>query len=338
MAKSTQSRATLKAWLRDRLTQGDRCKEEWRALLEASWDYLLETKVRDLIDTEAAKALADQLADPDLIGELSQPLAEEITRAVVREMRGDEEPLGRFMPQEAQDRLNEVLARPGLIHPELVRQVFRGKAAEAVLNDTLYRALVDFSTLLPRLMVKVSPIGRLGVLGSAGRLMERMIGELEKLIEPEIRSFLADSTGRILERAADFAVAKMDDPTSIEFRRNLAEFVLSNSPAFHVEPLDDQLLTEINEIVDLTRRHVVQMPEIHEKIHVWIDEAMSHVGNQTVAELLQIEPSEVEPPLGALADATWPAFETMLRSPQVQSWMDTLVDDLLDEYEGASGS
>jgi hypothetical protein len=34
-----------------------------------------------------------------------------------------------------------------------------------------------------------------------------------------------------------------------------------------------------------------------------------------------------------LAEATWPAFTTLLDSPQAQHWMDTLLDELIDEYE-----
>jgi hypothetical protein len=34
-----------------------------------------------------------------------------------------------------------------------------------------------------------------------------------------------------------------------------------------------------------------------------------------------------------LAEATWPAFTALLSSPQVQHWMDTLLDELIDEYE-----
>jgi hypothetical protein len=34
-----------------------------------------------------------------------------------------------------------------------------------------------------------------------------------------------------------------------------------------------------------------------------------------------------------LAEATWPAFITVLASPQAQTWVDGLLDELIDEYE-----
>jgi hypothetical protein len=200
------------------MTEGERPKEEWRQLWEATWDHLLGTPVHDLIDANTAKALADRLVDPALVTELSRPVVANVSQVVIAELRKDERPVARFLPPEAQDKLQEALARPGLVHPDWVLAMFKGEAAEAVLNDALYRALKDFSTLLPRLLVKISPMGRLGMLGSAGALAEKLIVELEKLIEPEIKSFLADSTERVLERAAEFTIAKIDDPASIEFR------------------------------------------------------------------------------------------------------------------------
>jgi hypothetical protein len=328
-----EQRAALKRWLWRRLTEGERPREEWRQLWEATWDHLLATPVHDLIDVDTAKALADRLADPELLTELSGPTAATVARAVIADIREDDQPVDRFLPPDAQEKLQQTLARPGLIHPDWVRAMFRGEAAEAVLNDALYRALQEFSTLLPRLLVKISPMGRFGVLGSAGAFAEKLIEELEKLIEPEIKSFLADSTEHVLERAADFTIAKIDDPASIEFRAALVRFILSNSPAFYLQPADEELIDDIGEIVGLTAQHALQMPEVRAAIHAGIDRMMEYSNNKTLGETLQLEASAARPPIDALADATWPAFTTVLASPQAQTWIDTLVDELIDEYE-----
>jgi hypothetical protein len=216
--------------------------------------------------------------------------------------------------------------------------MFRGEAAEAVLNDALYRALKDFSTLLPRLLVKVSPVGRFGMLGSAGAFAERLIEELEKLIEPEIKSFLANSTERVLERAAEFTIAKIDDPASIEFRATFVDFVLSKSPAFLLEAASDELIGDIGTVVDITARELVDAPAMRAGVHQWMDRFMDYAAAKPLGELLRIEGSGLLLPLDAVADATWPAFTTVLASPQAQAWTDTLLDELLDEYEKASVS
>jgi hypothetical protein len=60
---------------------------------------------------------------------------------------------------------------------------------------------------------------------------------------------------------------------------------------------------------------------------------LEHAAGKTLAEALEIEHMEHRPPLDAIADATWPAFAGVLASPQAQAWMDSLVDELIDEYE-----
>lgn len=335
MSDASETRTAVKVWLRRRLTEGARPQEEWRELWEATWDELLATPVHDLVDATAAQALADRLMDPELI-EVWRPIAAGISGVVVAELRADETPVSRFLPTEAQSKLHQALSRPGLVHPDWVRAMFRGEAAEAVLNDALYRALKDFSTLLPRLLVKISPMGRLGVLGSAGVFAEKMIVELEKLIEPEIKSFLADSTERVLERAAEFTIAKIDNPASIEFRATFVDFVLSKSPSFFLEAADDQLVEDIGAVVEMTARSLVQAPEIRESIRGWIDRAMAYCEDKSLGQALQLAGSKVRPPIDAMADATWQLFTVVLASPQAQGWMSTLLDELLDEYEKIS--
>ena len=336
VAKASDTRSALKGWLRQRLTEGERPREEWRELWEATWDHVLGTPVHDLIDAHTAKALAERLIDPELVTALSSPVVANVAGVVIAELREDEQPLERFLPLGAREKLQEALARPGLVHPDGVRAMFRGEAAEAVLNDALYRALKDFSTLLPRLMVKISPVGRLGMLGSAGAFAEKLIEELEKRIEPEIKSFLADSSERILERAAEFTIAKIDDPASIEFRSNFINFVLSKSPAFLLEAVDQELIDDMGVVVELSARHIAEMPELRVGVPLWIDRAMAYTDGKTLAEALGLESLEARDPIDALADATWPAFTTVLASPQAQAWTDQLLDELIDEYEKAN--
>ncbi len=329
----SERRAVLKVWLRQRLIEGKRPRQEWRELLEATWDHLLATEVCELVQEDSVKALAERLIDAELMTELSRPTAVNIAKAVIDELRQDRAPIDRFLPEEAHAKLEAALARPGLVHPDWVRAMFRGEAAEAVLNDALYRALKDFSTILPRLMVKISPVGRFGMLGSAGMFAERLIDELEKRIEPEIRAFLAESSDRILRHAADFTVSKIDDPASIEFRANFVRFVLSKSPAFLLGAADDELMADVGAVVELSARHVAEMPELVAEVHRWIDRGFGHAAGKTLAEALEIESRELRPPIDAIADATWPAFAAVLCSPQAQVWMDRLVDELIDEYE-----
>lgn len=96
---------------------------------------------------------------------------------------------------------------------------------------------------------------------------------------------------------------------------------------------DDELISDVGAVVELSARQVAEMPELLAEIHRWIDQGSGHAAGKTLAEALEIESRELRPPIDAIAVATWPAFETVLRSPQAQVWIDRLVDELIDEYE-----
>ncbi len=141
MSANVDHRDELKLWLRNRLTEGERPRQEWRALLEATWEELLATPALDLVDANATNELAEQLVDSGLVSEMSKPIVAGVAGVVIAELREDGEPIGRFLPVEAKEKLREAMPRPGLVHPDWVRAMFCGEAAEAVLNDALYRAL-----------------------------------------------------------------------------------------------------------------------------------------------------------------------------------------------------
>ena len=103
VGEASSKRAALKLWLRDRLTEGERPKEEWRELWEATWDHLLATPLHDLIDPNTAKAVADRLFDPELITGLTRPIVAGVAPVVVAELRADDQSVDRFLPAEAQE-------------------------------------------------------------------------------------------------------------------------------------------------------------------------------------------------------------------------------------------
>lgn len=328
-----EKRAALKRWLRARLTEDARAAAEWRALWHRTWAHLLGVPARDLIDAERTHALVDELAASGASVEALRPVADRIVRALVVEFREDTEPIDRVLSEEVRARLHAVLERPGLIHPEWVRASLRGEAMEAVLNDVLYRTLKDFSTLLPRMLTKLSPMGRFGVIGGAGALAEKMIGEVERLVEPEIRAFLSGRMGRVLESAAEFTITKLDDPAQIEFRATFLDFVLSRSPAFLLANVDDALLDDMGAIVELTARDLAERPETRAALHAWVDRMLAFCENKTLSELLEWNEAADATAIPALADATWPAWKSVVASPGVTVYLDGLVDELIDAYE-----
>lgn len=324
------NRTELKSWLRARLARDPRAAADWRRLLAGAWDQLLATPMSELVDEAKMEAALTATLTPEHIQDLLRPLAAEVARAWVEEARLDREPLARFVDAATRGKLDALLSRPGLIQPEWVRAVFRGAAAEAILNDTLYRALRDFSTLMPRLFLKLSPVGKLGKLGGAGLIAGRIVEELEKLVEPEIKSFLTGGTHRMLDRAADFAVQHLDDPSSTEFRRDVADFVLSRSPAFHVQPLSPPVLEEALDVLEGVARGFADRAELREEVRAVVRRQLEHWGQRPLGEVLERLGATGRPPLELWADALWPTVRVFLEGPELASWLDDLVDELLE--------
>ena len=327
---TADERTRAKQWLRVRLTEGDRPREEWRELWAAGWQHLIRTPVEYLVDPRAVADLADRLAESQFLIEVPTPLLHRVLRAAIESLREDDEPLRRSMPDEVHRRLREAVARPGLIHPDWVHATLQGEAVEAVLNDMLYRVLKDFSTLIPRMMTKMPSLGRFSLIGGAGALAERLIREVEKLVEPEIRAFLADSTGRVLENAAEFTIARIDDPAQLEFRATFFDFVLSRSPAFLLANVDEPLTEDLELAVGATLRHLSQDPKARQALRDGIERGIRSCAGKTVGEVLELGAGSPAPPIDALADASWPAFRSLIESPFAERWMDSLVDELLD--------
>jgi hypothetical protein len=319
--------AELARWLKDRLT-GDQAKIEWRSLFESSWETFLDTKVADLLPPEKIEAL--------MLAELTRERLAGFVHALVRAdlamtveiMRSDRERLGRWVPDEARGAIMALVAKKGFIDPEWVRSIFKEEAIEAILSDTLYHAIREFSALIPRL-IQTQVLGRLGRLGGlGGGIGTRILEEVEKLLEPEIRRFLDKGTRRALDGAGRFAVEHVDDPVSLDFRRNMVAFVLDQEVAFHARALSDDVVHEIDRIAELIAHHVADREETKLRVREVIGRLRSQYADRTLGAVLTELGAPGRPPLDAWADATWPALVLALDSSGARAFLERIAREL----------
>lgn len=319
------------AWLRERLT-GPRGREDWDRMVEACWQHLLAIPLRALVPPQDARELVTTYLEPDRAADLVRPVVEHILPYVVGKRREDTAPLGRWVPDSARGAIERVVSRPNLVHEDWIRALFRQRVVEAVMADALYRGIRDFSTIMPRLMLSLLPTQRFAKLGTASAFGKRLVDELERRIEPEIKDFLKGGTKRALDRAADFAVEHRDDDAALAFRRNVVQFVLSKSPAFHAHPLSPDLLAAIPSIADQIARHVASREETKRLI----DESLADIdrawGDKPIGTVLEEIGVEQSPDLKAWAKVTWPTVVACLDAPEMKRWLDGLVTELLEEH------
>jgi hypothetical protein len=338
MANSTDSQADvpapsqepLKVWLRARVT-GEAMRKDWPRLIEASWAQLMQTPLEQAMPRDAALALLDSYLQPDRIADMVRPGVRVILPAAVTQMRQDKQAAGRWVPEDAKVAMRRLASERGLVHEDWVRALFRQEAVEAVMADVLYRGIREFSTIMPRIFLRLLPTSRLPGFGGAGKMGKRVIDELEKLIEPEIKSFLSGGTQRALARAAEFAIDHIEDPSYVALRSNMVDFALSKSPSFHAQALTDDRLKSLEPIVESIAKQIASLDESR-RIALEVFTAVTQdLEERPVRDVLDQIGIGSMPDFELWAAATWPAVQVYLSAPGVGSWLDGLVDELLGE-------
>ena len=327
----------MSLWLRERLT-GPRGRQDWDRLVEASWEKIVATPLRVLVPPAEARALFEANRDPERMAEFVRPVVKTILPRIIERHRGDTAPVGRWVPDSARGAIERLVSRPGLVHEDWIRALFRQRVVEAVMADALYRGIRDFSTIMPRLILSLMPTGRFATLGGAGAIGKRVVEELEKRIEPEIKNFLKGGTKRALNRAADFAVEHSDDDAALAFRKNVVQFVLSKSPKFHTHAVTDEMLEELQPIAEMVAKHVAEREETQKLVEQAIAEVDKDFGDKPIGEILKELGIEQAPELKAWAAVTWPALVQCMEAPGVTAWMDELVVELLEEHARQNSS
>ena len=312
----------LAEWLKNRLRNAE---DDWRGLLTGMYEHLLTAPFERVADRAALRALVEETMEVERIRVLVKAVFEAGVRPAIVEGRADGEPIGRWMPEDAQRRLEALVADNKLINEAWIEQLFAQEAAEELAAETLYQSLKDFSTLVPRVLQKVLPSGLGRLAGFAANAGGKVFDEVERVLDGEIKRFLEKGTRRALDRAARFTSQNMDSPTAVKGRRNLVRFVLSQSGQFHVEPLTDERLDAIESIVLATAAHAVARDEARTVVDRVVEKIWSAHSGRTVGEVLSSVGGLVDdPPLDAWARATWPILREALDAPAVDAWLDQM--------------
>jgi hypothetical protein len=318
-------------WLNQRLSAPTGAGE-LADLLRGAWARLRSRPLATVLPPERVRLAFEAHWRAAQLEAVARVLAGAGLREATRQARADDAPLRRGVPDRAAEAILRVVGRPGVVPEAWVRAVFRQKAVEDVLADALYRGLRDFSTVLPRLVMRVLPSGRL--FGAAGALGEKVASQLEALVEPEIKSFITTGSQKALERAAARTIEQLDSPMAIEMRRDLAQFVLDQSPRFHSHALEPEALEAIEAAAVAIAGRLPELEDVRDRAVAWIERVAEEHGDVPLGEVVDALGYDVVPAFEAVADVVFPAIAEALEAPEVQSWLGGLIDGLLDAAEG----
>ena len=283
----------ISAWLKARI---NRAEPDWQRLLGAMYRHLLDQPFDQLVDKVNLRAVIDRHLEAERATALARLVFRGAVRPLVDEGRRDNEPIGRWLPPDAHQKLEALAAEPGLIGRAWVEELFSQSAAEELLAEVLYQSLKDFSTLVPRVMQKVLPSGLGRIAGFAASAGGKVFDEVERLLDGEIRRFLEKGTRKGLDRAAAFAAQNLDGPTALEGRRNMVRFVLAKSGQFHLEPLTDPRIDTLESVAEAAATHFGTREETGAVVDRFLDRIWSTHQGRTVREVLASVGVEEEPP------------------------------------------
>lgn len=317
---------------------GAQAEEAWTATLRVGANVVFDQSFESLVPRIALIELLEAHLEDERARGQANLLAGVIAPTVVRRFRQDVNPMGRWLTDEGKKALLDLVSEADLIDTQWIRTLFREPAMEVLVADTLLASLKDFSSIVPRLVqgLAASTLGRfakLGGLGSlGGGLGGRLVEELERRLEPEIKKFVQGGTRRALEGAARFSVDHVDDPVSVESRRNLVRFVLDQPGQFHVNKVTDARLDAVRRIALEVAAAVQQSPESRQIVREVVETFYDTHGATRVRDFFAEAGISADPPFEQWGRATWPIVRGVLMHDEVRAWMDRLAADLVTEF------
>lgn len=328
------------AFLYERLVS-PAAQAEWRANLDAAFGAVLDAPLGHVVDRGAASRLVDAALADGALRKGLEPLLSAAIDEALRQARNDGAPAGRFVPQSARRKLDELAALPGLLPETFVRAVVETDAVEEILREVLQRALTEFSEKanpftaewgLPSLLKRLGPFG----LGAMGKSLDGMRAEFERRIEPEIRRFLQGFSRRSLRTVSDVTVAKLDGPAFVALRRRLAAELLAR-PVRELAALaesDSGALTRAIALESLV--HAAGLEETRERVRALVLRAIEARAERPLRDVLGELAITAPLDTAALADATWPIVRHVLASEPLRLWIARLVTEFFDGVAGPS--
>lgn len=312
------------AYLAERLTD-DRARGDFVRSFANAYDHVASRPLRELVDPAAAAAVLTDVATAEAVRGFAAPIVRDLHRRVVLALKKDDTKLGDYVPKDARDAIDALLARPDLVPEDLVRRVFDDEATEEVLRDVLYDALVEFNDSvnpffaewgLPGLLKRFMPIGSGAVLKSIGAVR----AEFDKRLEPEIRKFLLVFMRKSKTKIAGLVVDKSADPKFVSLRRSVVGYFYERTLAELTTTVDDDARDGVDTAAEAVALEVLRRDHPRERLRAELEAFVSERGDATLGEWLASIGAVGRPDLERVAELLWPHVKMLLESPPARAF------------------
>ena len=319
------------AFLAARLTD-ESARADFTRSFARHYDDLLERPLRELVDPAAIEAGLAAALTSEAVRGLVAPIMREVHRRVAAAMKEDETKVGEYVPDEARDAIDALLARKDALPEPLLRRVLDDEATEEVMRDVLYDALVEFNDSvnpffaewgLPALIKRVMPIGSGTVLKSIGAVR----AEFDKRLEPEIRKFLQVFARKSKKKTGDFVVEKASDPKFVKLRRSVVAYFYEQSLADLARASDEEGRAHVDAAATAIASAIVSKERPRERLRAELDALLREHGDTKRGAFLEAIGVDARPELDAIAALLWPHVKLTLESPAARAFYERVVWD-----------
>jgi hypothetical protein len=337
LALSADTLATLKrkhiAFLETRLS-GDAARADWIASFRQGYEWALTQRVRELLKPDALTDGVLRALSSESVQTLFSPVARELSRRAFASLKSDASTVGDYVPEAARTAIQELLDKPDLVPPRLIRKVFEQEAIEEAIRDTLYDGLKEFNEGvnpffadwgLPAL-IKRMPIGGSTIIKSMGA----MRGEFDKRLEPEIRKFLLVFSRKAKVKLAEFFITKSGEPKFVELRKNLASYLYGESIKDLVAGVDNTTRASAERAAEQIALDARSRDRVRLRVRALLDELLRDAGDATLGDWLTAVGATGKPELDAFAELMWPHVALALESPVSRAFFAKITEEFYD--------
>lgn len=319
----------LATWFREQLT-GPPAQAAWRSVVPRAMQSLWEAPLRSWLSEDAVAELWRARLAPDAAGAWAKTTAAwafSVLRPVLAAERG---PVRAVLDPDAASALSAWLLRDGLIPEDWIHQLFRQRAMEELVADTLLFSIGEFVEAVPKAVQAALPglLGRFAKFGgSAAAVGNRVLEEVGERLQPEIRRFVERGAGRALKSAGRFAESHIDGPAAKDARQNLLNFGLEKSPADYMDEYAAHLDAAWPVVLEVVRsfwaseRGVALAEEVQRVF--W-----AHYGDRSLADIWAEQGGPAAPSFEHWAACAWPVVEAVGRTDAASAWMSDLAREL----------
>jgi hypothetical protein len=317
-----------------------KAEAEWQENLAAVYRDLLAARLSDVASAGVLADAANALFTSQTIEGAVRPLARQILREALRELRVEKGRVGDRVPAEGRQRIMALLERPGLMPDRFLREIIKEDAIDEVMRDVLYDALKEFSEKvnpffadwgLPALLKKLGPFG-------FGKGLESLRADFDRRLEPEMRKFLQGFSKKSLRRMVDFIIEHGDEPKFIAVRKRLAGWLLGQEVADLARATDIEAVLLGQDITLDIAAAELERSDVRARRRAALEQAIAAFQHRTVGEVLAELGVTFTPDFGPIAAATWPLARAALASPAAKAWFSSLVEEFYDAEIAALAS